>query len=229
MSVSAVRIPATKTAKNAVIFLHGLGDTGEGWSWFPQVISQTGILKSQAETNFIFPNAPSIPITVNGGMRMPGWFDIYEFGNPKAKQDVDGFFKTCDLLKSLIKEQHEKHNIPLSKIVIGGFSQGAAISIATLSLLEEKIGGAVALSGFCPVSDALKSKIQNANFETPVFQGHGDVDPIVQHSFGEDTSKFYREAGFKDWTFKTYGGVAHSANDEELVDVIKFLSLILDK
>lgn len=229
MSVSAVRIPATKTAKNAVIFLHGLGDSGDGWSWFPKVIDQTGIFKSQAETNFVFPNAPTIPITVNLGMRMPGWFDIYEFGNPKARQDVDGFFKTCDLLKSLIKEQHEKYNIPLSRIIIGGFSQGAAISMATLSLLDEKIGGAIGLSGFCPIAEALKGKIQSTNFDTPVFQGHGDSDPLIDPSFGEETSKYYKNAGFRDWTFKTYAGVAHSANDEELIDVVKFISLVLDK
>lgn len=231
MSISAVRVPATKTARSAIIFVHGLGDSGEGWSWFPQVIAQTGLLKCQAETNFVFPNAPTIPITANGGMSMPGWFNIYEFGSPNARQDVDGFLKSCEIVKQLVKEQIEKYNVPAERIVLGGFSQGSAISMAVLALLDVKIGGLVAISGFSPVSDAIRANYNKngVNFDTPVFQGHGDIDPIISHSFGENACQFYKSLGFKDWTFKTYEGVPHSTNNQELIDIIRFLSLVLDK
>lgn len=228
MSISAVRIPASTTAKNAVIFLHGLGDSGDGWSWFPQVISQSGILKAHESTNYVFPNAPSIPISVNGGMKMPGWFDIYEFNNPNAKQDVTGFLKSCDVVKALIREQHEIHQIPMDRIVIGGFSQGAAVSMATLALLEEKIGGLVALSGFCPITETLGGKIHNVNFDTPVFQGHGDLDPIIHLKFGRQTADFYKDAGFSKWDFREYPGVPHSADNRELLDVVNFLTKVFD-
>lgn len=230
MSVTTIRSSASSTAKAAIIFIHGLGDSGEGWLWFPQVIQQTGLVKSYSDINFVFPNAPTLPITVNGGMRMPAWFDIYEFGNPDAKQDVDGFLKSCNVVKELIQEQIDKHHVPAEKIIIGGFSQGAAVSMATLALLDFKIGGLVALSGFCPVRKTIADKhnAAGANFNTPVFQGHGDMDPVINFSYGKDSAKFYQSLGFSEWEFHEYAGVAHSTNNQELVEVIKFISRILD-
>lgn len=230
MSVTSIRTHASSTAKAAIIFIHGLGDSGEGWLWFPQVIQQTGLVKSYNDINFVFPNAPTMPITVNGGMRMPAWFDIYEFGNPDAKQDVDGFVKSCNIVKELIKEQIEKHNVPAEKIIIGGFLQGAAISMATLALLDFKIGGLVALSGFSPVSKTVTELHDKSgpNFSTPVFQGHGDVDPIINIRFGQESARFFQSLGFTNWKFNQYAGVPHSTNNQELVEVIQFISKILD-
>ncbi|RLV95166.1 Protein dopey [Spathaspora sp. JA1] len=229
--ISAIRINSQKTpAKAAVIFLHGLGDTGEGWSWFPQLIKQSKIITSSDVVNYIFPNAPSIPITVNGGYVMPAWFDIYEFGNPDAKQDVTGFFKSCQVLKNLIREQIDVYGIPPEKIIIGGFSQGAAISLATVSLLDFKIGGVVALSGFCPVKKEVAERVEKSgvNFNTPIFQGHGKADPIINYQYGLQTSELYKSLGFSKLTFHGYEGVAHSADDQELIEVMKFINEIMD-
>ncbi|EMG46536.1 hypothetical protein SBY92_002681 [Candida maltosa Xu316] len=229
MSVSAIRIPANgASGKAAIIFVHGLGDTGNGWSWFPQVISQSKKITA-TPINYVFPNAPSIPITANQGYVMPGWFDIHEFSNPNAKQDVDGFFKSCQVLKNLVKQQIEEFNIPSEKIIIGGFSQGAAISLATTALLDVKIGGCVALSGFCPVRTELESRYnkEGVNFDTPIFQGHGTVDPMVDYNYGKQTGEYYKKLGFKELQFHSYAGVAHSVSDEELIDVVKFVEGIL--
>ncbi|EGW32134.1 acyl-protein thioesterase 1 [Spathaspora passalidarum NRRL Y-27907] len=224
--INAIRVSSQKTpVKGAVIFLHGLGDTGEGWSWFPQLINQTKIIKNSDAINYVFPNAPQIPITVNGGYVMPAWFDIYAFGDPNARQDVTGFFKSCEVLKSLIKEQIEVHGVPPEKIIIGGFSQGAAISLATASILDFKIGGVVALSGFCPVKNDVLERHEKSgvNFNTPIFQGHGKADPLIKFDYGQQTSEFYKSLGFNNYTFRGYEGVAHSADDQELVDVMKFI------
>ncbi|RCK65269.1 Acyl-protein thioesterase 1 [Candida viswanathii] len=228
MSVSAIRIPANGAhGKAALIFIHGLGDTGQGWSWLPQLIVQSKLITTPI--NYVFPNAPEIPITVNNGFRMPAWFDIYEFGNPNAKQDVEGFFKSCDILKSLVKQQIEEFNIPPEKIIIGGFSQGAAISLATTAIMDTKIGGCIALSGFCPVRKEVQAKKLSANFDTPIFEGHGTADPVINYDYGKLTSEFYKELGFKDLRFHTYPGVAHSASDEELIDVVRFIKQVLEK
>lgn len=231
MSISCVRIPAKKTAKNAIIFLHGLGDTGDGWSWLPQVMQQTGLVKSLDEINFVFPNAPTIPITVNNGYRMPGWFDIYEFGGTLSRQDKDGFLKLCDVVKTLINEQINVHHIKPENIVIGGFSQGSALSMAVLALLDYKIGGLVALSGFCPIPETVRelANKNGVNFDTPVFQGHGDQDPIIPLPVGTMAYEHYKGLGFRNWQFRTYTGVAHSTNEQELVEFVKFISNIVDK
>lgn len=228
--IPAVRVAATvKPAKGAIIFVHGLGDSGAGWSWFPQLAKQSSIIKNCDSINYVFPNAPLMPITANGGYVMPGWFDIYEFGNPDARQDVDGFYKSCETLKSLIKEQVESHNIPAGNIIIGGFSQGAAVSLATVALLDFKIGGVVALSGFAPLKDSISEKMTKANLETPIFQGHGTADPIINFNYGKQTSELFQKLGFSKLKFHTYPGVAHSASEEELAEAMKFINDVLNK
>ncbi|KAI5956567.1 hypothetical protein KGF54_001042 [Candida jiufengensis] len=231
MSVSAIRINATVLpAKAAIIMVHGLGDSGSGWSWMAQLIEQTKLIPESKSINYVFPNAPTIPITANNGYNMPAWFDIYEFGTAKAKQDVDGFFKSCEVLKGLVDEQINKFNVPADKIIIGGFSQGAAISLATLTLLKIKIGGCIALSGFCGVSDEVTSRhTKDINYDTPIFQGHGTVDPMINYDYGKQTSEFYKKLGFKNLNFHSYSGVAHSTSEEELIDVVKFIKSIIDK
>lgn len=229
MSVSAIRVSANSTAKAAIIFLHGLGDSGEGWSWFPQYLAQSGALPQSTidSINFVFPNAPIVPVTVNNGYKMPAWFDIYELGNPKARADVEGFLKSCEFIKQLVHEQIA-NEIPQEKIIIGGFSQGAALSLATASLLDVKIGGVIALSGFCPIRSTIQEKVkESVNFDTPVFQGHGTVDPVINYDYGKMTSEFYKDLGFTNYLFKTYPGVAHSADDKELYDVADFIKSII--
>lgn len=229
MSVSAIKVAAKSPAKAAIIFLHGLGDSGEGWSWFPQYLAQSGVIPKATldSINFVFPNAPIMPVSVNNGYPMPSWFDIFELGNPNAKQDIEGFLKSCDILKALVHEQI-KNEIPKEKIIIGGFSQGAALSLATASLLDVKIGGVIGLSGFCPVRSTIEEKAkQSVNFDTPVFQGHGTADPVINYEYGKLTSEFYKELGFKNYTFNTYPGLAHSADDKELFDIAQFIKNIL--
>jgi phospholipase/carboxylesterase len=226
--VSAIRIPASKPAKAAVIFLHGLGDSGEGWSWFPRLVQQSRIITNHDEINYVFPNAPNMPITANGGYVMPGWFDIFEFGNDNAKQDIAGFMKSVDIVKSLVKEQID-NNIPPEKVIIGGFSQGAALSLATAATMDYKIGGVIALSGFCPIPSTVEEHSKSANYTTPIFQGHGTVDPLISKEWAQKTSEFYKGLGFTNYSFNTYPGVAHSADEAELADVQKFINNVLSK
>lgn len=230
MSVSAIRVPATTgVAEAAIIFIHGLGDSGEGWSWFPRLLSQTKIVTNHDKINYVFPNAPVIPITANGGMPMPGWYDIIDFGDINGRKDVDGFFKSCDTIKELIREQHEVNNIPHNRIILGGFSQGASLALALNSMLDVKIGGVIALSGFCPVFKELPKIFNKSspNFQTPIFQGHGTQDPLIPYKFATDTIEFYKSLGFDNFTFKSYPGMGHSCDDQELIDVSQFIKSIL--
>ncbi|KAI3404742.1 hypothetical protein KGF56_002445 [Candida oxycetoniae] len=233
--VPGIRVPAKLPPKACLIFLHGLGDTGEGWSFLSRVIRQSRLIPAEVgnSTCFIFPDAPQLNITVNNGMLLPAWFDIYEFGNPNAEQDVAGFFKTCTtVLKALVDDQINRQHIPAEKIIIGGFSQGAAIALATLALLDYKIGGVIALSGFITpaVAQELEKKhlVKHVNYETPIFQGHGKADSMISYRFGEKTCTYYKnKLGFKNLEFHGYSRVSHGASEEELEDVIKFVKKIL--
>lgn len=225
--MSIIRITA-KVPKAAFIFLHGIGDTGEGWSWLPTVLEQSKIVNPE-DINFVFPSAPSIPITGNGGNVMPGWFDIFEFNNSKAKQDVEGFFKSLDFVKGLINEQHEQFKIPFDKIIVGGFSQGGSLALAVSAISDVKLGGIIGLSAFVPVKEEIRKRHNNINFSTPVYQGHGTSDTLVSFKYGKETSEFYRGLGFVDWVFRAFPGMIHTANDEELLEVTKFIQKIIQE
>lgn len=226
--LNAVRIPALATPRAAVIFVHGLGDSGEGWLWLPRLVSQSGLVKNHDSINYVFPNAPEVPVTANFGHVMPSWFDITEFGNPKGGQNKDDFLKSCNVIKAFIDEQITK-GIPADKIILGGFSQGAAISYATAALLEHKIGGVVVLSGFCPIGDILKEKNTGVNAKTPIFQGHGTADPVVNFEFGKLTHELFKELGFENIRFESYPGMAHNASEEELVEVVKLINQVVNE
>lgn len=68
--------PATAKHTATVIFVHGLGDTGHGWA---STVENWRRRQRLDEVKFILPHAPSIPITCNMGMRMPGWYDIVSY------------------------------------------------------------------------------------------------------------------------------------------------------
>ncbi|ODV95685.1 hypothetical protein PACTADRAFT_34239 [Pachysolen tannophilus NRRL Y-2460] len=229
MVYSALRIPSKKVPATAVvILLHGLGDTGAGWKFLADYAHNSFGDKFQ-HVKFVFPHAPEMPVTVNGGYRMTSWFDLFELGNPSAssKQDIKGFLKCIDIIKGLIQEQIDEGINP-NKILLGGFSQGAALTLASAALLDNKIGGFLAMSGFVNIPNVVKELIKNANVDTPILQCHGTADPVVNYNVGEQTYDFYKKnLGFTDYIFKTYPGMGHSTCDEELNDIFKFFEKIL--
>ncbi|SCU86319.1 LANO_0C07580g1_1 [Lachancea nothofagi CBS 11611] len=225
-STSAIRIPSrAKPAKQALIFLHGLGDSGSGWSFFAEFLQRDPAFKN---TNFVFPNAPTMRITANGGYPSPSWFDIREWDELQSKPDVDGFVKSLDLVRNLVDEQI--HNgVQPTNIIVGGFSQGAALALASSVTLPVKIGGFIALSGFSVINDKLTQIRNSVNKDTPVFHGHGDADPIIALRMGQTAQKFFSDScELSKYTMNVYPGMAHSTCPEEIDDVVKFLRNALE-
>lgn len=222
---TAVRIASkVQPAEKALIIFHGLGDSGSGWSFLADFLQRDPAF---SHTKFVFPNAPAIPITVNGGMRMPGWFDILEWSVNPTKQDTEGVLRSLDVVKTYVQEQIDA-GIKPENIVVGGFSQGAAISLASTMTLPVKIGGFISLSGFpCLPKESLNGA-SSKNLGTPIFHGHGDQDPIVALRSGQDARDYYtKECGLQNYTFKMYPGLEHSMCPEEMVDLVSFIKKVL--
>ncbi|ODV59245.1 palmitoyl-(protein) hydrolase [Ascoidea rubescens DSM 1968] len=231
MSLSAVRISSkSKPATAAVIFLHGLGDSGAGWSFLSDYARAS---KEFDHIKFIFPNAPSQPVTVNGGMRCPSWFDIYELGNNKninLGDDKEGFLKSIDTIREHIKELNNS-DIPTDRVIIGGFSQGAALSLASSVLVDEKLAGVIGLSGFARIVSTLKEKIASfdgvknlPNVDTPVLQCHGLLDEVINYEFGAMTKDFFKkEIGLTNYKFYKFNNLGHSCNEDEISLVLNFI------
>ncbi|XP_027755248.1 acyl-protein thioesterase 1 isoform X6 [Empidonax traillii] len=108
-------VPAARKATAAVIFLHGLGDTGHGWSE-----ALAGI--KSPHVKYICPHAPVMPVSLNMNMSMPSWFDITGL-SPDSQEDEAGIKQAAENVKALI-DQEVKNGIPSNRIILGGFSQG---------------------------------------------------------------------------------------------------------
>lgn len=106
--------------------MHGLGDTGSGWGFLAQYLQQRDPAAFQ-HTNFVFPNAPELHVTANGGALMPAWFDILEWDPSFSKVDSDGFMNSLNSIEKTVKQEIDK-GIKPEQIIIGGFSQGAALA-----------------------------------------------------------------------------------------------------
>lgn len=219
--LNAVRVgPLRQPAKQALIFVHGLGDSGSGWSFFAEFLQRDPAF---AHTRFVFPNAPIMNVAANGNYPMPSWFNIYEWSDNPSKFDVPGFVNSLNVVKNFVQEQIDS-GIDPQNIVVGGFSQGAALALASAVTLPVKIGGFISLSGFSRINAQLVEMKNNLNIDTPVFHGHGDQDPVISLKLGYSAKEFYTVVcGLRKYTMKVYPGMAHSTCPEEIDAVVRFI------
>ncbi|KAJ2401057.1 hypothetical protein GGI23_001643 [Coemansia sp. RSA 2559] len=215
LPAAIVRARANHTA--SVIFIHGLGDSGHGWEPVAQILSQ-----SLPHVKFIMPHAPVQAVTVNGGMRMPSWYDIKSLDKIASNEDEAGMNASMMRINELIRGEVDA-GIPANRIVVGGFSQGAALSLFTVLQSERRFAGLVVLSGYLPVRDRLVPRITDASKLVPVFQGHGTADEVVLYQYGEMTSEVLKRNGF-DAVFKSYQYMGHSTCNDEIRDMQQFLA-----
>uniref|UniRef100_A0A8C9BEP6 palmitoyl-protein hydrolase n=1 Tax=Phocoena sinus TaxID=42100 RepID=A0A8C9BEP6_PHOSS len=126
----------------AVIFLHGLGDTGHSCA---DALSTLRL----PYVKYTCPHAPRTPATLNMKMAMPSWFDLMGL-SPDAPEDKAGIKKAAESIKALI-EYEMKNGIPANRIVLGGFSQGGALSLFTALTCPHPLAGTVALCCWLPL------------------------------------------------------------------------------
>ncbi|KAI8669539.1 Acyl-protein thioesterase 1 [Fusarium keratoplasticum] len=224
MSIAPLVFPAASRHTATVIFVHGLGDTGHGWA---SAVENWRRRQRLDEVKFILPHAPQIPISVNMGMRMPGWFDVKQLGGDVntliRSEDTEGIKRSQQYFHNLIQEEIDA-GIPSERIVLGGFSQGGAMSILSGLTCKNKLGGIIGMSSWLLLSQSFAGMVSptDANRQTPVKMFHGDADPIVNIQRGKLSVDLLKELGY-DVTWKVYPGMGHSACLEELDEVEAFL------
>eukprot|EP00064_Thunnus_orientalis_P008867 superscaffoldBa00001086_g8890 len=164
-----------------------------------------------------------MPVSLNMRMSMPSWFDIYGL-SPDADEDEMGIKRASENIKALI-DQEVKNGIPSHRIILGGFSQGGALSLYTALTTQQKLAGVVALSCWLPLRNSFpQASAMSANKDTHVLQCHGDADPLVPFIFGSQTAEKMKSLiSPANITFKSYRGLPHSACPEEMVDVKRFI------
>lgn len=208
-----VVIPARAKHTATVIFLHGLGDTGHGWSDAIRRIVLPHI-------KVICPTANTIPVTLNGGMSMPSWFDLFSL-DPNSQEDAAGIKSATNQIHQLIASEMSG-GIASKRIMLGGFSQGGALALYSTFTHKEPLAGVMALSCWLPLRNEF-SQGAPGNKDTSLIQCHGDMDPLVPKTFGQMSHVLIKKI-CSDAQFKTYPGLGHSSGDEEMEDLRKFIN-----
>jgi len=209
--MDAVEIETGPDPQAAVIWLHGLGADGHD---FEPIVPELELPKP---VRFVFPHAPVRPVTINNGMRMRAWYDIFQFGG--GREDDAGIRASQKLVEELIEAERGK------KIVLAGFSQGGAIVLQTALRHPEALAGVMALSTYLPLSMTVAAERHAANHKVPIFMAHGRFDDIIPISRAERSRDFLKELGYAvQW--QAYP-MPHSVCAEEIRDISRFLATIL--
>jgi lysophospholipase II len=174
---------SSSSQRGALIFLHGLGDSPAGWSDLERSLPE--LQPRLASLEYVFPAAPTIPIAINGGARMPGWFDLYDWPiEVGAQDDPVGLAAGVKTVEQHVKELNDK-GIANDKIVVGGFSQGGAVALLAAYQSKTRYAGCVGLSAWLTLPEQLN--VSDEARKTPLYWGHGTFDDKVvfaQQSFG---------------------------------------------
>uniref|UniRef100_A0A3Q1H7J3 palmitoyl-protein hydrolase n=1 Tax=Anabas testudineus TaxID=64144 RepID=A0A3Q1H7J3_ANATE len=170
---------------------------------------------------FICPHAPSIPVTLNMKSMMPAWFDLVGL-SPDSPEDESGIKKAAESIKAII-EHEAKNGIPPNRIILGGFSQGGALSLYTALTCQHQLAGVVALSCWLPLHKSFPLA-SSGNKNLPILQCHGEMDVMIPVQFGAMTSeKLKCLVNPHNITFKTYPGLPHSSCPQEMAAVKEFI------
>ncbi len=218
-----IEIESAPQPTAAVIWLHGLGASGDDFAAIVPELDLTGC----PAIRFIFPHAPTMPVTLNGGYEMPAWYDIFgtELGaGAVRREDAVGIATSARAIEALIANEVAR-GIVSDKIVMAGFSQGCAMALHVGLRHATKLAGIMALSGYLPLAERLASERSATNAHIPVFMAHGTQDPVVVPSRGEAARNQLAALGYPvQW--HTYL-MPHSVHPREVADISAFLRLVL--
>ncbi|WP_454733137.1 MULTISPECIES: alpha/beta hydrolase [Cupriavidus] len=175
----SIEIESAPSPTWSVIWLHGLGADG---SDFAPVVPDLGLGPAPA-VRFVFPHAPAIPVTCNGGYVMPAWYDIASLDDARSHCDEAGIRASREAVRALIARENQR-GVPSHRVVLAGFSQGGAIAYTAGLTHPEALGGIIALSTYIPSPALLAAEFSEANRATPVFAAHGVEDDVVPVPLG---------------------------------------------
>lgn len=217
--IETIEIETRPSPSHSIIWLHGLGADGND---FVPVVKQLRL--PNLGIRFIFPHAPMMPVTINGGFVMRAWYDILETGLARTAEDERGLRASQARINVLLEKEADR-GVPPSRVVIAGFSQGGAMALQTGLRYPGKLAGIMVLSGYLPLASTLSQERSAANQTTPIFMAHGIHDDIVPESLGTASRDMLRRDGY-DVEWHHYP-MMHNVCDQELVDVSTWLSRIL--
>ncbi|MEW6707597.1 MAG: dienelactone hydrolase family protein [Pseudomonadota bacterium] len=220
MNLQTIERETGSSPRASIIVLHGLG--ADGHDFVP--LAGELDLAAAGPVRFVFPHAPTRPVTINGGMVMRAWYDILGLDFTRRGEDEPGLRASQREIEALI-EHETSRGVPASRIVLAGFSQGCAMALLTGLRHAEQLAGIVGLSGYLPLAVQTASERHAANAHTPVFLAHGRLDPVVPFAAGLATRQALQLLGHPvEW--HEYA-MPHAVCAQEIADLNAWLLKVL--
>jgi phospholipase/carboxylesterase len=200
----------------SVIWMHGLGADG---SDFVPIVDDIAL---PFALRYVFPNAPSIPVSINNGYVMPAWYDISDAA--VRREDEAGVRASQARIEDLVAREKSR-GIAANRIVLAGFSQGGAIALQAGLRHREALAGIMALSTYVPIAESLAAEAHAANRKLPIFMAHGTADPMIALARARQSHDLLVRAGYAvEW--HEYR-MPHSVCPEEIGDINAWLAKVL--
>jgi phospholipase/carboxylesterase len=215
--LETVEIDTGREPRATVIWLHGLGADGHD---FEPIVPELGMPAAAPGVRFVFPHAPLLPVTINGGAVMRAWYDVTGDG----RQDAAGIRSSQARVEALIARERAR-GVAARSIVLAGFSQGGAVALQTGLRHSERLAGLLALSTYLPLPDTVATEAHAANRDVPIFMSHGIQDAVIPPSWATLSRDHLVALGYAvEW--REYP-MPHAVCAEEIEDVGAWLRVVL--
>ena len=213
--LEVIELESGKSPTASIIVLHGLG--ADGTDFVP--VAQELRLDPIGEVRYVFPHAPVMPVTINGGMSMRAWYDILG-SELDRREDERGLRSSQSMVEALIEREIER-GTDAARIVLMGFSQGCAMTLMTGLRYGRRLAGLVGLSGYLPLAAVTEAERHSANHDTPIFLAHGSADQVIPIARATASRDALRALGHPvEW--HEYP-IPHSVCAEEIADLNRWL------
>jgi len=203
----------------AVIWMHGLGADGND---FVPIVGELD-LPEDCGIRFIFPHAPTRPVTINGGAVMRAWYDIV--GSDLTDRGDERGIRDSQLRIEQLIAREKTRGIAASRLVLAGFSQGGVIALQAGLRHPERLAGIMALSTYLALPQVLVAEAHAANRAVPIFMAHGTSDPMIRLDWAEASHRALQTHGY-DVEWHTYR-MQHAVCIEEVRDIGAWLARVL--
>jgi len=217
--LEALELETAPSPTAAIIWMHGLGADGHDFVDVPPMLRLPGSLA----VRFVFPHAPMMPVTINGGMVMRAWYDVLMAGSAR-QGDEQGLRASQKKVEALIARERAR-GIAAGRLVLAGFSQGGAMTLQTGLRHPERLAGLMALSCYLPLAETVASEAHAANRDVPIFFAHGTGDASIPIERARRGREALTALGYAvEW--HEYP-MPHAVCDAELRDIGAWLTRIL--
>lgn len=208
--------PRVQPQRGSVVWLHGLGADGHD---FEPIVP----MLRRPDLRFVFPHAPSQPVTINGGYVMPAWYDILTLDRSPDRESEPDIRRSTALVEALLQREKDR-GVPAERIVLAGFSQGAAMALHVGLRHAEALAGIIVLSGYRVLPHTFEAERSEANLRTPILFCHGLYDPLLPIDLGREAHDFAKaqlpEADVRWHQFP----IEHSVSEPEIEVVARWLA-----